>query len=395
VVAPGQKLLVAHQRATLATLVVSEGGPSGSVSGTAGAGGDAGFVGGIASSSYGAVGCGGVVQTVVSTISADGTVVTSQQLEGIVLPVDIAVSPDGASVAVANAGRVDSELSSRPVASVGFYDSSLLSSSVTTSKGGCLSSSRRLEGSEPVIAVAFEPTGKLLMQTREPAELRVYDPTSNTVTGISLGGASVLDTGHEMFHRDAGTGIACASCHPEGTDDGRVWSFSPIGPRRTQPLDVGLEGTEPFHWGGELSDFNALMGEVFNGRMGGPSESPQRLNALKSYIFGLVPRLGIRSPQDPAALRGKELFESEGTLCVTCHQGTKLTSNVSVDIGKGHLSQVPSLLGVSRRAPFMSDGCASTLLDRFNPACGGELHGNTAELDAEQLADLVAYLESL
>jgi hypothetical protein len=56
---------------------------------------------------------------------------------------------------------------------------------------------------------------------------------------------------------------------------------------------------------------------------------------------------------------------------------------------------VPSLLGVSRRAPFMSDGCASTLLDRFNPACGGELHGNTAELDAEQLADLVAYLESL
>jgi len=43
----------------------------------------------------------------------------------------------------------------------------------------------------------------------------------------------------------------------------------------------------------------------------------------------------------------------------------------------------------------MSDGCAATLFDRFDPACGGELHGNTAGLSEDQIIDLVAYLESL
>jgi cytochrome c len=405
VVAPDQKLFVAHQIATTATLVVSEGGPNGlsgvggADSGAAGAAGAAGFFGGgFGSSSYGSdLGCGGVVQTVVTVVAADGTFATSHQLGGIVLPVDIAISPKDGTVAVANAGRVDNGVNPRGTASVGIYSQAMLSptSAVSSKSGSCVSSSKIMPGVEPVVAVAFEPTGLLLAQTREPSELRVYDLASGLIRGISLGGASVLDTGHEIFHRDAGRGIACASCHPEGTDDGRVWSFSPIGLRRTQPLDVGLEGTEPFHWGGELKDFDALMTEVFNVRMGGPSESGERLDALKSYIFGLTPRPGIRAVDDPAALRGKELFQSPQALCSSCHAGAKLTSSLSVDIGKGRLSQVPSLVGVSRRAPFMSDGCAATLLDRFNPACGGEKHGNTADLDSEQIADLVAYLESL
>ena len=59
--------------------------------------------------------------------------------------------------------------------------------------------------------------------------------------------------------------------------------------------------------------------------------------------------------------------------------------------------QVPSLLGVGARLPLMHDGCASTLEERFsNTACGGgDKHGTTSKLDAEQLAALVAYLRSL
>jgi hypothetical protein len=61
---------------------------------------------------------------------------------------------------------------------------------------------------------------------------------------------------------------------------------------------------------------------------------------------------------------------------------------------------VPSLLGVGGRAPFLHDGCATTLTDRFGdrrvPTCGGgDLHGKTAHLTSAQIADLVAYLESL
>jgi hypothetical protein len=43
----------------------------------------------------------------------------------------------------------------------------------------------------------------------------------------------------------------------------------------------------------------------------------------------------------------------------------------------------------------MHDGCATTLRDRFNPACGGDRHGITANLSPTQIDDLIAYLDSL
>jgi hypothetical protein len=56
---------------------------------------------------------------------------------------------------------------------------------------------------------------------------------------------------------------------------------------------------------------------------------------------------------------------------------------------------VPSLLGISTRGPFMHDGCAATLRDRFDPACGGSQHGITSGLSSSQIDDLIAYLGSL
>jgi hypothetical protein len=59
--------------------------------------------------------------------------------------------------------------------------------------------------------------------------------------------------------------------------------------------------------------------------------------------------------------------------------------------------QVPSLLGVAWRAPFMHTGCAPTLSERFTSSgCGGgDLHGVTSTLTAGQVADLTTYLQSL
>ena len=48
----------------------------------------------------------------------------------------------------------------------------------------------------------------------------------------------------------------------------------------------------------------------------------------------------------------------------------------------GGAFQVPSLVGIGTRGPFMHDGCAATLRDRFNPACGGAQHGMTDKLTA-------------
>ncbi len=80
---------------------------------------------------------------------------------------------------------------------------------------------------------------------------------------------------------------------------------------------------------------------------------------------------------------------------MTCHAGARFSNNTTIDVGTGRAFQVPSLLGVGTRGPFMHDGCAATLRDRFNPACGGDRHGVTAQLSSGQIDDLVAYLSSL
>jgi hypothetical protein len=57
---------------------------------------------------------------------------------------------------------------------------------------------------------------------------------------------------------------------------------------------------------------------------------------------------------------------------------------------------VPQLHNLAFRAPFMHNGCAKTLADRFSGACGGDdRHGLTSKLSQAQIADLIAYLESL
>jgi mono/diheme cytochrome c family protein len=247
-----------------------------------------------------------------------------------------------------------------------------------------------LEEGQP-IAVAFAGNMRVI-QTREPARLFLGDGAV-----VNLAGESVLDTGHELFHRPptAQIGMACASCHPEGRDDGFVWKFD-IGIRRTQSLAGGVLATAPLHWDGALEGFDSLMGEVFSGRMGGPAQSPRRVQAIALWVDSIPLLPASPAPDLNSVERGKALFESESVGCASCHSGPRFTNNASVNVGTGEVFQVPSLRGVSARAPFMHDGCAPTLRDRFSGNCGGDdKHGVTSNLTPADLDDLVSYLETL
>ncbi|MEY4577719.1 MAG: hypothetical protein RL701_2422 [Pseudomonadota bacterium] len=275
----------------------------------------------------------------------------------------------------------------------------------------CALGSRSFSVLGQATAVAYTAQGDLVVQSREPAMLTWISRTnpflaSDTNFGnptrqgtdfgvIVLGGESVLDTGHELFHRDAGGGIACASCHAEGAEDGHTWTFSGIGARRTQALHIGLQGTEPFHWNGDESNLSELMKDVFVGRMGGVPQSVERLTGLSQWLFALQPPAPAELADSAAALHGKTLFESAATGCASCHAGAKFTNNTSADVGTGGKLQVPSLRGVAYRAPFMHNGCASTLEARFDPACGGAQHGQVAQLTRSDVSDLVTYLKTL
>ncbi|HEX2678168.1 MAG TPA: cytochrome c, partial [Polyangiales bacterium] len=243
-------------------------------------------------------------------------------------------------------------------------------------------------------ALAWVSDTVLVVQQREPAGLAFFDVSSQEQVSIDFAQPSVADTGHTMFHARAGAGVACASCHAEGGDDAHVWTFAKIGPRRTQHLRGGILGTEPFHWNGDMKSFEQLMNEVFVGRMVGFSPTAEQRDALSHWI-DKQPALHATPDDGLAVSRGQTLFESKDLGCTSCHAGSHLTNNATADVGTGAMLQVPSLRGVSFRAPFLHDGCAKTLRDRFGSCGGGDSHGHTSQLSDADLKDLVAYLESL
>ncbi len=405
--APGGGVLVVHQRASLDEVAVDppeaddeNGNESGSPYGGSG----------------GSLDCAGIVQSGVTMVTAEGARLTTNSLSGTVLPVDLAVSPNGAQFAVANAGPADREVPQSTVATIFGSEGpvpqgtpSLLSNPSVSlfsmsafmpvpESGellvGC-EGGVALDQDQPATAVAFSGSD-VVAQRFAQAKLTHFQPSGVAETPLS--DVVIDDTGHELFHRDTGGGLACAACHPEGTDDGHVWTFTGLGPRRTQNLAVPLAETAPFHWDGDLPNVSSLMDEVFVERMGGAFQSQPRLDVLQHWLFTAPETLKV-SDLDASAERGKELFESVEVGCASCHTGGALTDNESYDVGTaaGKRLQVPSLVGIGAHPPYMHDGCAKTLRERFDDeACGGgDAHGRTSQLETGQVDDLVAYMRTL
>lgn len=421
----GDGVIVLHQRALLDTV------------GDTAESNEAGEGSEVTPSSYGGsdpqTGCSSIVQPAVSEVHVDGSVVTSDSIAGVVLAVDLIARTRSIAdtsergLVLASAGVSDPNAPRSTVIHLGDEDddapSTLVPPSVRGGTGvfagnvrlhgtsqinphtgdvrvGCITLAEAFgEGAEdaPTVSVAGVPgTDEVIAFRRDPNVLLRGDGGFFTQE-VDLNGDPVTDTGHDLFHRDSGGGIACASCHPEAEDDGHVWTFASVGARRTQFLGGHLSETAPFHWDGSLADLGVLMDEVFVTRMGGVFQSPARVEVLANWL-GHLPETSTAAPSTTSAVtRGQELFESPEVGCSTCHSGAALTDNKSHAIGttRGLGLQTPSLRHVSLHPPFMHDGCAKTLRERFVPECGGDEHGRTSHLTDAQLDDLVAYMGSL
>jgi len=235
--------------------------------------------------------------------------------------------------------------------------------------------------------------------------------------------------GLQIFHDAADTRlakdgyIACASCHPDGRDDGLVWDFSGRGEglRNTTSLEgrMGL-GMGPLHWTGnfdEVQDFehdirhgNAGTGLLTDAQFdaaGGPLGTPlaglsEDLDALSAYLATFD-----RTPTSPAFLTTSSpqaaLFAERG--CDTCHAGPLYTDSapgIRHDVGTaqegsgerlGELLDgfdTPTLLGAWATAPYLHDGSASTLADAISAHVLDD-----EPLTDDELAALVRFVESL
>jgi hypothetical protein len=317
----------------------------------------------------------GAVVGVLTVVAGDGTITVNTKFAG-VLPVDVAVSQDGSRLAAVAAGNA-------------------FTPSLTTifEFDGCGVPQSAPRSSLQATAVAFDPAGHLIVQTREPASLVVFASSSDSGTTISLSGDSRADTGFDIFHTQAGGMIACGSCHPEGGDDGHVWVLDDQS-RRTPSLRGTIAGTAPYHWPGDEADLNVLVNDVYTRRMSGVSLPSDQMNAVNGWVQHIPAPPAPAWVDAPAATRGKTLFESASVGCTTCHSGPKFTNNQSMDVGTGGVFQVPPLVGVGWRTPLFHDGCATNLGSRFS-ACTTPAHGSIGSLTAGDLSDLIAYLETL
>lgn len=319
-----------------------------------------------------------------------------------VLPVDLATNGKGEYAIVAAGNAHTKELPQIYVhtvktAGTDAYSSSSsgFSSSAFGTNPDCLALGRGYVPGQ-AIAAAYDADNQLIVQSREPAALYIMSPDRRTVfKEIPLSAETREDSGHAIFHSNSGGSIACASCHAEGGEDGRVWEFIE-GQRRTPSMKGTLVGTAPYHWDGTMTDVRALVDHVFSSRMSGPKVDDKHVDTLQGWLFKLPAPPKLNKPADEVS-RGKQLFENRG--CQTCHSGTSLTNNTTLDVGNGGKFQVPSLIGVTWRAPYLHNGCAKTLRDRFDAtgACGGDdkLHGNIEGLSKSDVTDLTTYLESL
>jgi mono/diheme cytochrome c family protein len=293
-------------------------------------------------------------------------------------------------------------------------------------------------GRQAVWRVGGEPTGLAIdgatrtlfawsqrSHTVTSMAMDAYHPSPNepddTMHVVALGPRvevpDAVAVGRGLFHltgdtRISSDGRACASCHPDGRDDGLVWA-TPDGPRQTPTLAGRLAGTAPYGWNGSRSTVTKHVTGTVK-RLGGTGLDEASIDALVAYCMHMdePPRATVAhvTPVDEEAAapaeadslvaEGRDLFESSSTGCASCHMsdGTFTDGNrhdvKSKAKGDPHRRfDTPSLRFVSGTAPYFHDGRYTTLRALLVGSDGKM--GHTAKLSPEQLDALEAYLRTL
>ena len=204
--------------------------------------------------------------------------------------------------------------------------------------------------------------------------------------------------------------FACATCHPDGTEDKLVW-FVKDGPRQTPMLAGKIADTEPFNWVGTAETLQQNIANTVT-RMGGTGLTDAQQDSLSVFIRdGLVPPPNPNvSPEGltESQKAGKELFFHPALGCAECHGGKGMTDGQNWDVGTftdleltihGQFNEnalslnTPSLKGLYYSAPYLHDGSALTIKDALNATSA--TMGVSMQLTGQMQQDLVNYLLTL
>ncbi len=248
-------------------------------------------------------------------------------------------------------------------------------------------------------------------------------------------GRRLFYEGHDDY---SSGGLGCAGCHPEGRDDGHVWheviadakknegnfvatkymvektKDGKIGyPRQTPMLAGRINSKGPYGWHAQNDGLLERIAEGFARHRWRAGEVDtkswmlgERANALTAFLRkGLVPPPRDKRELTAKEKKGKQIFESAETACVSCHPvDTEFTNRMPIPLPKvdppagfeeeeNLAFKVPSLLFTGGTAPYYHDGSMPTLKALIYQ--NNDRMGKTNQLSAEQKDALVAYLETL
>lgn len=232
---------------------------------------------------------------------------------------------------------------------------------------------------------------------------------------IPLGGAhelSLVRRGEAIFVdalRSADGWYSCHSCHYEGGTNSITMDTKNDGSFGTYKMVLSLRNaqhTGPWFWHGWQNDLSAAVEKSLGDTMQGPSPTSDDVKAVMAYLQTLEPTPNSRSPKTPGELspearRGQNLFASESAACANCHNGPYFTDGQQHDVGLGSSYDAyegfntPSLVAVANRAGYLHHGRAKSLADLLTDLHSPAKVSGTRELTPEEVADLVAYLETL
>ncbi len=212
---------------------------------------------------------------------------------------------------------------------------------------------------------------------------------------------AVVARGRELFFgadkRISADGRVCASCHPDGRDDGLVWT-TPDGPRQTPMLAGRLAGAAPYGWTGSSRDIATHLTKTF-ARLGGTGVVGPDKDALIAYVQSMAAPKAAKVDAT-ISTRGKAIFESEKAACSSCHgDAGELPDGERHNVrswAQGDVTgsfDTPSLRGVGGSAPYFHDGRYRTLHQLLGRVDG--TMGHTKQLSPDDMNALETYLRSL
>jgi YVTN family beta-propeller protein len=348
-------------------------------------------------------------QTLICTILLDDVDM------GFANPWGIAISTDGALMAVAGSGThelslIDLKALTAKIEDLAQTPGQLAATQNNLSFLAGMRTRVQLKGIGPrEVAIHGGTVYAVEYFTDSLAQVVVSERKAANIASIPLGPKLPLSIERrgELLFSDATMCFqkwqSCVSCHPDTRADSLNWDLLNDGignPKNAKSLILSHKTPPVMALGVRANAETAVRTGIkyiqFAVR---PDEDAQ---AIDAYLTGLEPDPSpylVKGKLTKAAQRGEKYFDEAG--CIKCHPAPYYTDLQKYDVGtgtgqdKGKAFDVPTLKEVWRTSPYMHDGRAVTVYDVIKTHNPEDKRGKTSALTEEQIKDLAEYVNSL